>query len=49
MRHVMKPARTVRVDDQRSVFKSLFLREAVFRKPVTSADVKAGLRSKPAT
>ncbi len=49
MRHVMKPAKPVRIDDQRSVFKSLFLRETVFRRLVTSADVKAGLRSKPAT
>lgn len=49
MRLVMKPAKPVRVNDQRSVFKSLFLRESVFRKPVTSAEVKAGLRSKSAT
>jgi len=48
MRHVTKPTAVVRVDDQRSVFKSLFLREAVFRKPITRADVKAGLRPKAA-
>ncbi len=44
MRHVTKPTVFVRVEDQRSVFKSLFLRQVAFRKLITSADVKAGLR-----
>jgi len=48
MRHIPKPVVFIRVDDQRSVFKSLFLREAVFRQPITKAAVKAGLRPRTA-
>ncbi len=48
MKQIPKPARSVRVDDQRTVFKTLFLREAVFRLPITSAAVKSGLRPRTA-
>lgn len=33
----------IRKSDAKSVFDSIYLREAVFRKAVTSSDVKAGL------
>jgi len=39
----------VRADDRKSVLKSIFLREAVFRKAVTAEDVRAGLRPRKAT
>jgi hypothetical protein len=45
--HPMKQNRKsfvfIRKSDCKSVFDSIYLREAVFRKTVTAADVKAGL------
>jgi hypothetical protein len=43
MKHNRKPFVFIRKGDCKSVFDSIYLREAVFRKAVTSADVKAGL------
>jgi hypothetical protein len=46
MRPVPKPVVVVRTSDRKSVFQSIFLREAVFREAVTAVDVKAGLKPK---
>jgi hypothetical protein len=43
MKHNRKPFVSIRKSNSKSVFDSIYLREAVFRKAVTAADVKAGL------
>jgi hypothetical protein len=43
MKRNRKPFVLVRKNDCKSVFDAIYLREAVFRKAVTAADVKAGL------
>jgi hypothetical protein len=43
MKHNSKPIVLIRKGDQKSVFNAIYLRDAVFRKAVTVADVKAGL------
>lgn len=43
MRRRPNPTVFVRTQDRKSVLKSIFLREAVFRKAVTAETVKAGL------
>ena len=43
MKHNRKPFVLIRKSDSKSVFDSIYLRESVFRKAVTAADVKAGL------
>jgi hypothetical protein len=43
MKHNHKPFVSIRKINCKSVFDSIYLREAVFRKAVTAADVKAGL------
>jgi hypothetical protein len=43
MKHNRKPFVFIRKSSCKSVFDSIYLREAVFRKAVTAADVKAGL------
>jgi len=43
MKRNRKPFVSIRKKDCKSVFDSIYLREAVFRKVVTAADVKAGL------
>ncbi|WP_162820306.1 hypothetical protein [Microvirga calopogonii] len=43
MKRKQKSFMFIRKSDCKSVFDSIYLREAVFRKAVTAADVKAGL------
>jgi hypothetical protein len=43
MKHNRKSFVSIRKSDCKSVFDSIYLREAVFRKTVTTADVKAGI------
>ncbi len=43
MKRTAKPTVFIRKSDQRAVFSSIYLREAVFRKATTTADVKAGI------
>ena len=43
MKHNRKPFVFIRKSSCKWVFDSIYLREAVFRKAVTAADVKAGL------
>lgn len=43
MKHNRKPFVSIRKNDSKLVFDSIYLREAVFRKAVTAADVKAGI------
>jgi hypothetical protein len=43
MKRNRKPFVSIRKNDCKSVFDSIYLRETVFRKAVTAADVKAGL------
>ncbi|MEE1613495.1 hypothetical protein [Microvirga sp. CF3016] len=43
MKHNRKHFVSIRKRDFKSVFDSIYLREAVFRKVVTAADVRAGI------
>jgi hypothetical protein len=43
MKHNRKSFVSIRKSDSKVVFDSIYLREAVFRKAVTTADVKAGI------
>lgn len=43
MKHNRKHFVSIRKRDFKSVFDSIYLREAVFRKAVTTADVRAGI------
>lgn len=43
MKHNRKPFTSIRKCECKTVFDSIYLREAVFRKAVTEADVKAGI------
>jgi len=43
MKQKQKSFMFIRKSDSKTVFDSIYLREAVFRKAVTAADVKAGL------
>lgn len=43
MRRTSKSVVFVRKGDRKSIFNAIYLREAVFRKAISPADIKAGL------